>query len=127
MKSKKIPVLTVDAVIMYNEGIVLIKRKIPPFKGMYAIPGGHVEYGEKTEKAVIREVKEETGLNFKIKGIVGVYSDPKRDPRGHYVSIAYYGNGKGKLKPGDDAKEVCVVFKIPSKLAFDHKKMLKDF
>lgn len=123
----KHPILAVDAIVLYENGIVLIKRKNSPFKGMYALPGGIVEYGEKVEDAIKREVKEETGLNFKIRGILGVYSDPKRDPRGHYISIVFFGDGKGKLRSGSDASSVEVIKKIPRKLAFDHKRILKEF
>ncbi|WP_054840170.1 NUDIX domain-containing protein [Thermococcus sp. JCM 11816] len=116
--------LTVDAVIVYNNGIVLIKRKNEPFKDHYALPGGFVEYGETVEEALLREVKEETGLDVKPVKLVGVYSRPDRDPRGHTVTVAFLCiGGEGELKAGDDAKEV-FVFPIEEALnlplAFDH-------
>jgi 8-oxo-dGTP diphosphatase len=120
--------LTVDAIIPYEGKIVLIKRGHDPFKGCYALPGGIVEYGEKVEDAVLREVKEETGLDGKIYKLVGVYSDPARDPRGHFVSICYVVVPVGgELKAGSDAKEV-ELFPLDSlpELAFDHGKMIKD-
>jgi len=119
--------LTVDAIIPYKGKIVLIKRANDPFKGYYALPGGIVEYGERVEDALLREVKEETGLNGKIYKLVGVYSDPDRDPRGHFVSICFVVIGKGELKAGSDAKEVGLfdLNNLP-KLAFDHEKMIKD-
>ncbi len=120
--------LTVDAIIPYEGKIVLIKRVNEPFKGYYALPGGIVEYGESVEEAVIREVEEETGLKCEIYKLVGVYSDPKRDPRGHYVSVCFIVLPKGgELKAGSDAKEVAL-FSLDSlpKLAFDHEKMVKD-
>ena len=121
--------LTVDIVILYNGGVVLIKRKHEPFKDHYALPGGFVEYGERVEDAAIREAKEETGLDVKLLRLVGVYSDPNRDPRGHTVTTAFLALGTGELKAGDDAKEVHVVpveeaLKLP--LAFDHEKILRD-
>ncbi|WP_010477302.1 NUDIX domain-containing protein [Thermococcus zilligii] len=121
--------LTVDAVIIYNNGIVLIKRKNEPFKGHYALPGGFVEYGETVEQAVVREAREETGLNIRPIKLVGVYSDPKRDPRGHTVTVAFLCIGEGELKAGDDAGEVFVfpvdeALKLP--LAFDHGEILRD-
>ncbi|NJE53986.1 NUDIX hydrolase [Thermococcus sp. 21S9] len=121
--------LTVDGVILYRGGVVLIKRKHEPFKGSYALPGGFVEYGETVEEALKREMKEETGLDVRILRLVGVYSDPGRDPRGHTVSVAFLCIGEGELKAGDDAKEVHVipidkVEKLP--LAFDHAKILRD-
>ncbi len=120
--------LTVDAIIPYQGKIVLIKRRNEPFKGYYALPGGIVEYGERVEDAVLREVEEETGLKGKILKLVGVYSDPNRDPRGHYVSICFIVLPVGgELKAGSDAKEIGL-FSINSlpKLAFDHEKMIRD-
>ncbi|MEM1578981.1 MAG: NUDIX hydrolase [Archaeoglobaceae archaeon] len=120
--------LTVDAIIPYKGKIVLIKRANDPFKGYYALPGGIVEYGESVEEAVLREVEEETGLKVKIHSLVGVYSDPKRDPRGHYVSICFITIPVGgELRSGSDAKEVALFdLKELPKLAFDHEKMIRD-
>ncbi|NJF24467.1 NUDIX hydrolase [Thermococcus sp. Bubb.Bath] len=121
--------LTVDAVIIYNNGVVLIKRKNEPFKDHYALPGGFVEYGETVEEALLREVKEETGIEVRPVKVVGVYSRPDRDPRGHTVTVAFLCIGEGELKAGDDAKEVSVfpveeALKLP--LAFDHREILED-
>ena len=87
----KQPAIAVDCVVFDNQGrLLLIQRKNAPFKGNYALPGGFVEYGEATETAARRELLEETGLKLGGKMyLVGVYSDPKRDPRGHTISIAY--------------------------------------
>jgi 8-oxo-dGTP diphosphatase len=120
--------LTVDAIIPYKGKIVLIRRLNEPFKGYYALPGGVVEYGERVEEAVLREVEEETGLKGKIHSLVGVYSDPDRDPRGHFVSVCFVVlPAGGELKAGSDAKEVSL-FPLDSlpELAFDHGKMIKD-
>jgi 8-oxo-dGTP diphosphatase len=116
-------------VIVYNNGVVLIKRKNEPFKDHYALPGGFVEYGETVEEALTREVKEETGLDVRPVKLVGVYSRPDRDPRGHTVTVAFLCIGEGELKAGDDAKDVFIfpveeALKLP--LAFDHKEILKD-
>ncbi len=127
MNDKK-PTLSVDAIIVRkDDSIILVKRKNPPFEGMFALPGGHVKYGETVEAAVVREAKEETGLDIEIKELFGVYSDPDRDPRGHAVSIVTIcGEIGGKLKAGSDAAEVKSFKELPEKLAFDHKKILKD-
>ena len=120
--------LTVDAIIPFEGKIVLIKRKNEPFKDRYALPGGIVEYGERVEEALVREVKEETGLDVEIYRIVGVYSDPNRDPRGHFVSICFVAIPRGgKLEASDDAKEVALfdLDEIPE-LAFDHNRMIDD-
>jgi 8-oxo-dGTP diphosphatase len=123
------PNLTVDGIIIKDKKILLIKRCNPPFRGMWALPGGFVEYNEKTEDAVLREINEETGLITIIKDLIGVYSDPKRDPRGHTISIIYLLEVKsGDLKGGDDASEVKFfdLKKLPN-LAFDHKIIINDF
>ncbi|MFZ2499014.1 MAG: NUDIX domain-containing protein [Methanosarcina sp.] len=121
------PSLTVDTVIVFKNRIVLVKRKNPPYQGKLALPGGFVEIGESTEEAAIRESFEETGLCVEIIGLVGVYSDPQRDPRGHTVSICYLSKGSGKLKSGSDAASV-ELFELDSipELAFDHNKIIND-
>jgi 8-oxo-dGTP diphosphatase len=126
--SWKNPKLTVDAVIVEGDNVVLVKRKNNPFKDYWALPGGFVEYGEKVEDAVVREAKEETGLKVEITKLTGVYSDPKRDPRGHTVSAVYLcKKSGGELKADTDAKEVKWFEKKDiQKLAFDHKKILED-
>lgn len=122
--------VTIDAIILNEKReVLLIKRKNEPFKGFWALPGGFVEYGEIVEDAVLREVKEETGLDVEIIKLFNVYSDPKRDPRGHTISIVYYCKVKGGfLKGGDDAKEAKWL-KVDQdlKLAFDHNKILREF
>ncbi len=128
MKYKK-PSLTVDGIIEKDSKILLIKRGNEPFKNKWALPGGFVEYGEKTEKAVVREIFEETGLKTDIKNLFGVYSDPNRDPRGHTVSVVYSLKViGGKLKSGDDAcdAEFFDLNKLPD-LGFDHKKIISDY
>ena len=123
----KRPVLTVDVLIRRNDGYVLIKRKNEPYRDRWAIPGGLAEYGEKVEQAAMREAKEETGLEVKLIRLVGVYSDPTRDPRGHYISIAYLAEAvSGELKAATDAEEVKVFERKPKRLAFDHSKIFED-
>lgn len=125
--SVRTPLLAVDAVIFFGDGIVLIQRKNPPFERRYALPGGFVEVGETTEDAARREAKEETGLDIEIVCLVGVYSAPNRDPRGHVVSICYLARGDGELRSGSDARsaEVFRVDDLPP-LAFDHEKIIGD-
>ena len=120
--------LTVDGVIVKNGKILLIKRNRSPFKNWWALPGGFVEYGEKVEDAVIREVLEETGLKVEIKNLFGVYSDPERDPRGHIVSIVYLMKViGGKLHSGDDSCDTNFFkFEKLPKLAFDHNLIIND-
>ena len=126
----KSPKITVDGIIIKDDKIILIKRKYEPYKNSCALPGGYIEYNEKAEDAIIREIFEETGIKTKINKLIGVYSDPKRDPRGHTISIIYELKIiNGKIKSGDDASEVDF-FKfdnIPEKLSFDHKKIISDY
>lgn len=121
------PALAVDAVVIRKSGsVVLIKRRKPPYEGYWALPGGFVEYGETVENAVKREVKEETGLDVEIKGLIGVYSKPDRDPRGHVVSIAYLVvEASGHLQ-GSEETDVGEFNEIPDKLAFDHNDIIRD-
>ena len=128
--NRKTPFLTVDIVIFLDgDKIVLIKRANPPFEGLYALPGGFVEYGEKVEDAAVREAKEETGLAVKLQDIIGIYSELGRDPRGHVASIVYLAEVVGgHLNASTDAEEA-IKFRfdeIPENLAFDHKDILED-
>ncbi|CDG66001.1 MAG: 8-oxo-dGTP diphosphatase [Methanobacterium sp.] len=131
IKNYKQPRLTVDAAVTTaDHKIIFIKRKNPPYKGSWALPGGFVEYGETVEDAVIREVKEETGVTINIDELLGVYSDPERDPRGHTITVCYLATKEeGKLEADTDASEVAcftVEEAMGMQLAFDHNKILQD-
>lgn len=122
------PALTVDGIIISEQSVLLVQRKYEPFREHWALPGGFVEYGEKTEDAVIREVFEETGLRVKITQLLGVYSEPGRDPRGHTVTVAYLLEQiGGTVLAGDDAGDVKFfkVDELPA-LAFDHAQIVMD-
>ena len=120
--------LATDVIIRYRGGVVLIRRKNEPFRGKWALPGGFVQYGEKVEFAAVREAREETCLRVRLRDLLGVYSDPKRDPRGHVVSVCFLAQRVGgKLKAASDADEVKIFKRIPWEgLAFDHANILKD-
>lgn len=127
--SKKQPALAVDAVVFdTDDRLLLIRRGHPPFKGRFALPGGFVEYGETLEEAAARELHEETGLKARTCRLIGVYSDPKRDPRGHTVSAAYLMTvGNAPPKAGDDAATAQFVAGWrDKKLAFDHDRIVAD-
>jgi 8-oxo-dGTP diphosphatase len=123
------PSLAVDCVVFDPAGrLLLIRRKNPPFQGQYALPGGYVDYGESTEHAAARELAEETGLVATKIALVGVYSDPQRDPRGHVVSIAYRIETAGHdPRAGDDAAAAAFVAGWEDlDLAFDHRAIVAD-
>jgi 8-oxo-dGTP diphosphatase len=129
MPKPKTPLLTVDCVIIDAEGRMLfVRRGNPPFKGRLALPGGFVDNGETVENSARREVLEETGVAVRKIVLVGVYSDPRRDPRGHTCSVAFLARvKKAKATAGDDAA-AAVWLKSPKrrKLAFDHDKIVAD-
>ncbi len=125
------PIPVVDALIEKEVKIILIKRNTEPFKGLWAIPGGHLELGETVEDGTIREAFEETGLKIKLKQILGVYSDPKRHPGKHTVATVFVGEiVEGELNAGSDAADAkwVSIDKIDfNNLAFDHGKILQDY
>ena len=127
----KNPIPTVDIIIEKGDRIILIRRKNEPFKGKLAIPGGYIDWGETVEHSAVREAKEETSLDVKLTNLLGVYSDPKRNPRIKTIAIVFIGKPiGGKLKANDDAADAFWfnINKIESKeFAFDHKKILTDY
>jgi 8-oxo-dGTP diphosphatase len=121
------PIPTVDIIIELSEGIVLIKRKNPPFG--WALPGGFVEYGESVESAAKREALEETGLELEDMAQFHTYSNPHRDPRHHTISVVFIARGTGTPRANDDAADIGVFTKstLPEPLAFDHSNILSDY
>jgi len=130
MALPKTPALTTDCVILDGRGrVLLIRRGNPPFEGGYALPGGFVETGETVENACRREVLEEVGIEVGDLRLVGVYSDPARDPRGHTVSVAYLAVLPRASVPraGSDAAGAEWVEDWRAlTLAFDHAQILAD-
>jgi 8-oxo-dGTP diphosphatase len=122
------PKLTVDCVVFDREGrLLLIRRGRPPFAGEYALPGGFVDAGETVEAAALRELKEETNVSGEIIKLVGVYSDPKRDPRFHTVSVVFLVQAKDgeRVAGGDDAAQASFVKEWRTvALAFDHRRIV---
>jgi 8-oxo-dGTP diphosphatase len=128
MATPKTPLLTTDCVVCDRDGrVLLIRRGHEPFKGAYALPGGFVDIGETVEAACRREVLEEAGVAVGELRLVGVYSDPRRDPRGHTVSIAYLARLPDAPKPkaGSDAAAAEWVedWRVLD-LAFDHARII---
>jgi 8-oxo-dGTP diphosphatase len=133
-KQYKNPVPTVDVIIQRDFQILFVKRKKNPFKQYLALPGGFVDEGETVEVAATREVRAETSLDVELTDILGVYSDPKRDPRGHIMSTVFIGkildNSNDKAIAGDDALELEWIMLEDTdnrSFAFDHKKILSDY
>jgi ADP-ribose pyrophosphatase YjhB (NUDIX family) len=131
LRDYKNPIPTVDAIIQKSSSILLVKRKKDPYKNQFALPGGFVNEGETIEEAIEREVYEETSLKIHPIDILGVYSDPTRDPRGHMMTVVFIVLIiKGIATAGDDAKEISwiPIEKINEiKIAFDHKLVIRDY
>ena len=122
------PALAVDGVLILRGKVLLVRRDRPPFAGSWALPGGFVEIGEAAERAVLRELREETGVRAEVDRLVGFYSDPGRDSRGHVASAVYLlRNARGTPQGGDDAREAAwwPIDRRPS-LAFDHERILDE-
>ncbi len=131
----KNPIPTVDTIIHDNSQVLFITRKKEPFKGKMVLPGGFINEGETAEDAAIREVKEETFLDIVLEHILGVYSDPSRDPRGHIMSTVFIGKISSTSSnkdpvPGDGVSAIQWVhieaFEKED-FGFDHKKILTDY
>jgi 8-oxo-dGTP diphosphatase len=125
------PLLAADIIIEMvdrpERPIVLIERKNPPFG--WALPGGFVDVGECLEQAAVREALEETSLRVTLTTLLGCYSAPQRDPRGHTVSVVYIAEARGEPQARDDAKhaDLFTLSTLPAPLAFDHATILEDY
>lgn len=120
--------VTVDAIIIKDNNILLIKRSASPFKDFWALPGGHIDLNENIDNTVKREVREETGLVCTNLVLLGIYSDPRRHPD-QAVAVAYMAQTSGIAKAGSDASD-CRYFpldELPENLAFDHKSIISDY
>lgn len=131
MPAPETPKLTIDIIIELvdqpGRPILLIERKYPPYG--WAIPGGFVDVGETLEQAAVREAEEEVSLKVTLKTLLGCYSNPNRDPRGHTVGTVYIAEATGIPVAADDAANVKIfsIDHLPEKLAFDHKQILDDY
>ena len=123
----KSPVPTVDIIIEMEKGVIMIKRKNPPYG--WAIPGGFVDYGESLEDAAVREAKEETNIEIMDLKQFHTYSKPDRDPRSHTISTVFIARGKGVAEADDDAAEIGIFTEdnLPQDIAFDHREILRDY
>ena len=124
------PILNVDGLILKEDKVLLVKRTIPPFTSSWVLPGGHVSYGETVEEAIKREMKEEIGVEVKIKRLVGVYSSPKRDPRYHSAAVVFLleiPSKKIRLNFEGSEYKYFSCKNLPQKIGFDHRKIIEDF
>jgi ADP-ribose pyrophosphatase YjhB (NUDIX family) len=127
------PTPTVDAILQQGSSVLMVRRKKDPFMGRLALPGGFINEGETAEDAVRREVREEASLEIEPIDILGVYSDPKRDPRKHVMSVTFVCIMlDGREKAGDDAEsvewiELSDLEKLKDEIAFDHAQILADY
>ncbi|HKW42639.1 MAG TPA: NUDIX hydrolase [Thermoplasmata archaeon] len=123
------PLVAADGLVVHEGKLVAVRRKNEPFRGMAALPGGFVELGETIQDAVVREVLEETGLETRVTRLVGVFSDPRRDPRGHVISIAYaLDEVGGRLEAGSDAADVLLLDPaVDHEMAFDHAVIVRKW
>jgi len=125
------PRLTVDVIIRLCDRpglpILLIERRYPPLG--WALPGGFVDRGERVEEAAVREAREETSLDVRLDCLLGCYSDPARDPRGHTASLVYLASATGEPRAADDARALRLLgpFGDWPQLAFDHGLILADY
>ncbi len=125
------PQLAADTIIRLagdpEQRIVLIKRKNPPYG--WALPGGFVDVGETVAQAAVREALEETRSKVRLTTLLGCYSDPQRDQRGHTVSLVYIGDTDDTPVAADDAAELALfgLDDLPEPLCFDHAVILQDY
>ncbi len=121
------PVPTVDVIIELPRRVLLIKRQNPPHG--WALPGGFVDYGETVEDTIVREAKEETGLDVTDVRQFHCYSHPDRDPRQHTVTIVFTAKAFGELRASDDASDAKYFAwdELPEEMAFDHRQILEDY
>jgi ADP-ribose pyrophosphatase YjhB (NUDIX family) len=121
------PIPTVDVIIEYRGGIVLVERRNPPHG--WALPGGFIDYGESAESAAVREAREETGLDLSGLKQFHTYSDPGRDCRFHTMTTVFVARGVGELVASDDAKDAAVFAtdRLPEQMAFDHRQIIADY
>jgi len=130
------PMVMVDCVLLREAEralqVLLVERKLPPYKGRWALPGGFIRMNEPLEAAVVRELAEETGIkdvSFLIQ--LGAYGGLGRDPRGLAISVAFIGIIPGGARPPKAGSDAAVavwlpVEELPEHMAFDHATMLGD-
>ncbi len=127
VKQYRNPFPTVDIIIEFESGIILIERRNEPLG--WALPGGFVDYGESLEAAAVREAREETSLEISNLRLLGCYSDPARDERMHTISTVFIATGRGIPCAADDAQNLAIfrLDSLPEQLCFDHARIIADY
>lgn len=125
------PLICADGVVLNKDKVLLIKRKIKPFKGFWTIPGGHIDFGETSQESLIREIKEETNIDVEVEQLIKIYDNPKRDPWGHIISIAYLCkpiNANTVFEENEEVESLywCSINALPENIGFDHRIMIND-
>ena len=133
MKQYRNPTPTVDVILERDSNVLMVRRKKDPFKDFLSLPGGFVNEGETVEDAMKREAMEETSLEVHPIEILGVYSDPTRDPRKHIMTVVFIGIiVGGRIRAGDDAAstewiKLADFERQQHQIAFDHAQILHDY
>lgn len=120
--------VAIDALIVKNNTILLIKRGVEPFKNMWALPGGGIEFDQTAEDAIKKEIEEEVSLQVKSTRFLQIYADPKRDPK-QVITLSYLVETQGEPKAGSDASayRFFPLNDLPSEMAFDHKRIIQEY
>ncbi len=125
---------TATAIIPFPpDKILLIKRRTVPFSGYWALPGGRVDQGETVEQTIVREVKEETGLDVAVVGKIGEYNEQgvqESIEYDYYPACFLVNVVGGEIKKQESEIEEIKLFslsEIPEVLAFEHAQMIKDY
>ncbi len=122
------PILCVDGVVVDESGRVLLSlRDVEPEKGKWHLPGGVVYRKERLEDAIKRVIKDETGLKVDVIKTIGIYDDPNRDPRGHFITVAYLLKVKsGGLVKNYQASKLEYFSDLPKLMGFDARQIIED-
>lgn len=121
--------MAADVLIVRHGKILMLKRNTEPFLGYWCLPGGHLEGDETIEETARREAKEETGLDVKLESLIGVFSDPKRDPR-KTISVAFSATvAEGEAKINEESTDLrwFDITRLPKKIASDHLEIIKKY
>jgi 8-oxo-dGTP diphosphatase len=126
---------TVAAIITPDDDkrdiILLTKRNVAPFKGQWCLPGGHIDDYETAEEAVVREVREETGLIFSSPVFLHYFNEVFPEYNFHAVALAFYGKGIGSIELMADEVQQIAWFPLDEALtlplAFNHLQILRTY